>query len=110
MTPNYTFVSKSTAKPGRFDDLLRIVQDPPQTITKNLDGPVLYQVGQDRDRNTVIIWVTMTDKQAMYDYLASPLGQANHGSAEEMDAIIESFEMFDLTPTVQNVEFTGQIS
>ncbi|WP_029039880.1 hypothetical protein [Cucumibacter marinus] len=98
MQPTYTFMSRSTAKPGRFDDLVRIASAPPAAIDRDTDGVVAYQVSADRERNSVVVWITMTEKKTMDDYLASPKGAAEHGDADEMEAIIETFEMFDLTP------------
>lgn len=98
MTPTYTFMSRSTAKPGKFDDLLRITQSPPAALDRDTDGAVGYQVAADRGRNSVVVWVTMDSKKTMDDYLASETGQAEHGDPKEMEEIIETFEMFDLTP------------
>ncbi|MBM1221932.1 hypothetical protein JQU17_14435 [Ponticoccus sp. SC2-23] len=99
MTPGYTFVSKSTAKPGKLDDLVRIAGQPPAAMEGVVEGLIGYQVGVDRDRNTVIVWSTFETKDALYDYLASDAARGNHGDANEMEEIIETFEMFDLTPT-----------
>lgn len=98
MKPSYTFMSRSTAKPGRFDDLVRITTAPPAAIDRDTSGVIAYQVAADRERNSVVVWVTMDAKETMDAYLASPKGQAEHGDAEEMNDIIETFEMFDLTP------------
>lgn len=98
MQPTYTFMSRSTAKEGKFDDLVRITQSPPAALDRDTDAVLAYQVGADRERNSVVVWVTMSDKKAMDDYLASEHGQAEHGDPAEMEAIIETFEMFDLSP------------
>lgn len=98
MTPGYTFMSKSTAKPGRLDDLVRITSAPPQALDAAVDGVIAWQVAVDRERNTVVVWTTCRDKAVVYDYLATDAGKANHGDADDMAEIIESFEMFDLTP------------
>lgn len=98
MTPTYTFMSRSTAKPGRFDDLIRITKTPPAAIDRETDGVIAWQVSADREQNSVVVWVTMDCKETMDNYLASPKGQANHGDANEMEEIIETFEMFNLTP------------
>lgn len=103
MTPGYTFMSKSTAKPGRLDDLIRITAEPPQAMEGKVEGLIAYQVGVDRERNTVIVWSTFDTRAALYDYLETDYGNANHGDAAEMEAIIETFEMFDLTPTVGKI-------
>lgn len=98
MTPGYTFMSKSTAKPGKLDDLIRITCAPPKALDAAVDGVIGWQVSVDRERNTVVVWTTCRDKAVVYDYLASDAGKANHGDEEEMGRIIETFEMFDLTP------------
>lgn len=100
MTPGYTFMSKSTAKPGKLDDLIRIASAPPQAMEGVVDGLIAYQVGVDRDRNAVVVWSTFRDKAALDDYLASDAAKGKHGDMDEMDQIIETFEMYDLTPTV----------
>lgn len=100
MQPTYTFMSRSTAKPGKFDDLVRITKAPPQALDSDTDGVIAYQVSADQERNSVVVWVTLDRKETLYDYLASEKGAAAHGSEEEMAEIIETFEMFDLTPVV----------
>ncbi len=104
MKPNYTFMSRSTAKPGRLEDLIRITSAPPKTMAETLDAPILYQVSVDRSRNSVVVWTTLSDKDTLYNYLATPAGQSGHGDPQEMEEIIETFEMFDLTPVGQNIE------
>lgn len=98
MTPTYTFMSVSTAKEGRFDDLVRITQNPPAATDRDTDGVIAYQVSADKSRNSVVVWVTFDRKETLYDYLASDKGKAEHGDPEEMAAIIDTFEMYDLTP------------
>lgn len=98
MTPTYTFMSRSTAKPGRFDDLVRITKAPPAAIDRDTDGVIAWQVAADRDQNSVVVWVTLDRKDTMDAYLGSPKGQAEHGDPGEMEEIIETFEMFNLTP------------
>lgn len=98
MTPGYTFMSKSTARPGRLEDLVRITSAPPKALDAAADGVIAWQVSVDRDRNTVIVWTTCRDRAVVYDYLATDEGRANHGDEDEMAEIIETFEMFDLTP------------
>ena len=98
MTPEYTFMSKSTAKPGKLDDLIRITCAPPEALDAAVDGVIAWQVSVDRERNTVVVWSTCRDKAVVYDYLATDAGKANHGDEDEMAEIIETFEMFDLTP------------
>lgn len=98
MTPTYTFMSKSTAKQGRLEDLIRITKAPPRALDDAVDGVIAWQVSVDRERNTVVVWTTCRDKAVVYDYLATDEGKANHGDENEMNEIIESFEMFDLSP------------
>lgn len=98
MTPGYTFMSKSTAKPGKLDDLIRITREPPAALDDAVDGVIAWQVSVDRERNTVVVWTTCRDKAVVYDYLATDQGKANHGDEDEMQAIIDTFEMFDMTP------------
>lgn len=98
MHPTYTFMSRSTAKPGKFDDLIRITSTPPAALDRDTDTVIAYQVAADRERNSVVVWATLRDKQTLYDYLESDQGKASHGDPAEMEAIIETFEMFDLTP------------
>lgn len=103
MTPGYTFMSKSTAKPGRLDDLVRITSAPPAALDADVDGVIAWQVSVDRDRNTVVVWTTCRDKAVVYDYLATDRGKASHGDEDEMAAIIDTFEMYDLTPMAGRV-------
>ncbi len=98
MTPGYTFMSKSTAKPGKLDDLVRIASHPPAKMDEAIDGVISWQVAVDRERNTVVVWTTCRDKAVVYDYLQTQTGKDNHGDAAEMEAVIETFEMYDLTP------------
>lgn len=103
MTPTYTFMSKSTAKEGKLDDLIRIACEPPKAIAKNLGKPVTYQVSVDRERNTVVVWVSLPDKESLYTYLETAQGQDDHSTQEDQNDIIDTFEMYDLTPQIQNV-------
>lgn len=96
--PGYTFVSVSTAKPGRLDDLIRIASAPSEQMEGKVPGMIARQVGVDRDRNAVVVWVTFAAQSDLYDFLASEEGQQDHGDGDEMADIIETFEMFDLTP------------
>lgn len=102
-TAGYTFMSKSTAKPGRLDDLVRIATAPPAAMDAATDGVIGYQVAVDRDRNTVMVWTTCTQRSVVYDYLASDAAKDQHGEAEDMEAIIETFEMYDMTPVAQRL-------
>lgn len=98
MTPGYTFMSTSTAKPGKLDDLVRIASAPPAAMDGDTGGVIAWQVSVDRTRNTVVVWTTCRDKAVVYDYIASDRGKETHGDTAEMEAIIDSFEMYDLTP------------
>lgn len=96
--PTYTFVSVSTAKPNRLDDLIAISSAPSERMESKVPGMIARQVSVDRERNTVLVWVTFADRSDLYDYLATDRGQENHGEADDMTDIIQSFEMYDLTP------------
>ena len=97
--PSYTFVSVSTAKPGRLDDLVRISSRPSELMDQKIEGLVARQVGVDRERNTVVVWVTFDKKETLYDYLATQQGKDDHVEDEaDMASIIDTFEMYDLAP------------
>ncbi len=55
------------------------------------------QVGVDRERNTVVVWVTFANRSDLYDYLDTDQSKDDHGEADDMADIIETFEMYDLT-------------
>ena len=97
-TPGYTFVSVSTAKPNRLDDLVRIARRPSELMDGKVAGLLGRQVSVDRDRNTVIVWTTFENKSDLYDWLETAEGQQDHGGEEGMTEIIETFEMYDLEP------------
>jgi heme-degrading monooxygenase HmoA len=94
----YTFVSVSTAKEGKLDDLIRIAKAPSEKMDEKIDGLIARQVGVDRERNSVIVWVTFDKKETLYDYLKTDQGKEDHGEGEDMESIIESFVMYDLEP------------
>ncbi len=97
--PTYTFVSVSSAKPGRLDDLVRIARRPSEIMDAKLGGIVARQVSVDRERNSVVVWVTFDKKETLYDYLATQEGKQDHGENDpEMADIIDTFEMYDLEP------------
>jgi hypothetical protein len=96
--PNYSFVSVSTAKPGKLDDLIRIAKAPSEKMDEKTDGLIARQVGVDRERNSVIVWATFDKKETLYNFLKTDQGKADHGENEDMDSIIESFSMYDLEP------------
>ena len=52
----------------------------------------------DRDRNTVVVWVTFARRSDLYDHLATDQGRDDHGEGHDMADIIDTFEMYDLTP------------
>lgn len=95
--PTYTFVSVSTAKPGRLDDLIRIASKPSEKMDKKLDGLIARQVGVDRARNSVIVWVTFDKKETLYNFLETEQGKDDHGENEDMSCI-DTFVMYDLKP------------
>ncbi len=97
-TPGYTFTSVSTAKPGRLDDLVALARRPSELMEGKVPGMIARQTSVDRERNTVVVWATFEKKSDLYDYLATPEGQTDHGEGEDMSEIIETFEMYDLEP------------
>ncbi len=96
--PTYTFVSVSTAKPGRLDDLVDIASAPSEKMEGKVPGMIARQVAVDRERNTVLVWVTFAKRNDLYDFLSTDQGKDDHGEADEMTDIIETFDMYDLTP------------
>lgn len=96
--PTYTFVSVSTAKPGRLDDLVKLASRPSELMDGKVPGLVARQVGVDRERNAVVVWVTFANRGDLYDYLATEEGKEDHGEGHDMTDIIDTFEMYDLTP------------
>jgi hypothetical protein len=104
MQPTYSFVSVSTAKPGRIDDLARIASRPGELMDERIEGVIARQVGVDRERNTVVVWVTFDKKETLYDYLATDVGKQDHGEDDEMNDIVETFVMYDLDP------FSGRLA
>lgn len=96
--PTYTFVSVSKAKEGKLEDLIRIARKPAELMDEKVDGLIARQVSVDRERQAVIVWATFDKKETLYDYLATDQGKKDHGEDEDMNAIIESFEMYDLQP------------
>jgi len=95
--PGYTFVSVSTAKPGRLDELAKVASAPSEKMDGKVPGLLARQVGVDRGRNTVVVWVTFDTKASLYDYLKTQEGKQDHGEDEDMSCIA-SFEMYDLSP------------
>lgn len=96
--PTYTFVSVSTAKPGKLDDLIRIAKGPTLKMDEKSDGLLAYQVSVDKERNSVVVWSTYDHKDTLYNFLATDQGKEDHGENEDMESIIETFVMYDLTP------------
>ncbi len=97
-TPTYTFVSVSTAKPGKLDALTRLASRPSELMDEKIDGLIARQVGVDRERNAVVVWVTLDRKETLYDYLETDEGKRDHGEGEDMHAVIDTFSMYDLEP------------
>lgn len=95
--PTYTFVSVSTAKPGRLDELIRIAKAPSEKMDEKIDGVIARQVGVDRERNAVIVWVTFDKKETLYHFLETKEGKDDHGENEDMSCI-DTFVMYDLEP------------
>ncbi len=60
-------------------------------------GLLARQIGVDRERNTVVVWVTFDSKETLYDHLASEQGKQDHGEGDDMSGIA-TFEMYDLVP------------
>jgi len=97
-TPGYTFVSVSTAKAGKLDDLVELARRPSEGMDGHVNGLIGRQVSVDRGRNTVIVWTTFEKKSDLYDWLETDQGKDDHGEEQDMSAIIETFEMYDLEP------------
>jgi heme-degrading monooxygenase HmoA len=92
----YTFVSVSTAKQGRLEDLIEVAAAPSEAMDGKVPGLIARQVGVDRERNSVVVWVTFDTKESLYDYLDSEEGKRDH-EGHDMSCIA-TFEMYDLTP------------
>lgn len=97
-SPTFTFVSVSTAKPGRLDDLVRVASRPNELMGQKVEGVVARQVAVDRARNAVVVWSTFERKEPLYAYLASDEGRRDHGEGENLADIIDTFEMYEMTP------------
>ena len=72
--PTYTFVSVSTAKPGKLEDLVRIAKSPTMKMDKKSDGLIAYQVSVDKERNSVVVWATYDKKETLYNFLQTEQG------------------------------------
>lgn len=103
MNPTYTFMSISTAKPGKLDDLVRITSEPSELMDEHLDGLIARQVSVDTARNSVVVWVAFDNKETLYNHLETEQGKQEHGDQAEMDSIIETFTMYDLSPQSQRL-------
>ena len=101
--PTYTFVSVSTAKPGKLEELIRIAKAPTLKMDKRSDGLLAYQVSVDKERNSVIVWSTFDKKETLYDFLETEQGKEDNGENEDMESIIETFVMYDLQPISQRL-------
>jgi len=93
----YTFVSVSTAKPGRLDELAKIASEPSEKMDGKVPGLLARQVGVDRKRNAVVVWVTFDTKESLSNHLKTEEGERDHGEDGDMSSIA-TFEMYDLTP------------
>jgi hypothetical protein len=96
--PGYTFVSVSKARPGQLEALVELARRPSERMDGKVAGLIARQVSVDRERQAVVVWVTLDRKESLYDYLATEQGKEDHGEHEDMSQLIESFEMFDLEP------------
>ena len=96
--PTFTFVSVSTAKPGKLDELVRVASRPNELMGQKVEGVVARQVAVDRQRNAVVVWATFAQKEPLYAYLASEEGKRDHGEDEDLSEIIDTFEMYEMTP------------
>lgn len=99
----YTFVSVSTAKQGRLDELVEIASGPTRKMDDKVPGLLAYQVSVDKDRNSVIVWATFDSKESLYDFLASEQGKEDHGENESMESIA-TFQMYDCEPVSARLE------
>jgi hypothetical protein len=72
-------------------------------MDKNVEGLLARQVSVDTARNSVVVWVAFDKKETMMDYLDTEQGQNEHGDQAEMDSIIETFTMYDLSPQSQRL-------
>lgn len=95
--PTYTFVSVSTAQPGRLDDLVALARRPSELMDSKVPGLIARQVGVDRERNTVVVWVTFDQQESLTRYLETDEGRADHGEEEDMSSVA-TFDMYDLEP------------
>ena len=96
--PTYTFVSVSTAKPGKLQALAALASRPGELMDEAIDGVIARQVGVDEARNSVVVWVTLDRKESMDAYLATDQGRADHGEGDDLSSIIDTFQMYDLVP------------
>ena len=101
--PTYTFVSVSTAKPGKLMDLVRVAKSPTMKMDQKADWLLAYQVSVDKERNSVIVWSTYDKKETLYNFLETEQGKDDHGENEDMESIIESFVMYDLEPVSERL-------
>lgn len=79
-------------------DLAELASKPSEKMEGKAPGMLARQVSVDRDRNTVVVWVTFSDRSDLYDYLATEEGRDDHGEGDDMTDIIDTFDMYDLTP------------
>jgi len=101
-TAGYTFVSVSTAKPGRLDELCRLACGPSERMEAKVPGMLARQVSVDRERNSVVVWVTFDRRESLYDFLATDQWKRDHREEEDMSCI-DTFTMYDLVPVSQRL-------
>jgi hypothetical protein len=80
-----------------LDELAELARAPSEKMDGKVPGLLARQVGVDRKRNAVVVWVTFDSKESLYGYLESDEGKRDHGENEDMSSI-DSFEMYDLVP------------
>lgn len=99
----YTFSSVSTAKPGKLDELIKLADRTNALMDGKIPGLLGRQTCVDRDRNTVVVWATFENKSDLYDWMATQDGASAHDSDVDMNEVIETFEMYDLTPVTSRL-------
>ncbi len=102
MKTGYTFVSVSTAEPGRLDELAKIASTPSEQMDGKIPGLLARQVSVDRERNAVVVWATFDRKETLYAYLETEDGKKDHGKQDDMSCI-SSFAMYDLVPVSERI-------
>ena len=96
---SYTFVCVATAKPGRLDDLVRLTNQPEESVGGRVPGTIARQVSIDIERSVVTVWVTVSDRRDLHDFVNNGTRHLGDPDAPSMGEIVETFEMYELTPT-----------